>query len=89
MVGSMTIEERLESILRKVVREELQVIAGDDRLLTTEQVAELLGYTDVHSVYRLKKEGKLTAVFLTEKGMRFRNSEVQQFIRELPADLAA
>lgn len=81
----MSIEETLETMIRKVIREELQVIAGDDRLLTAEQVAELLGYTDVHSVYRLKKEEKLTAVYLSEKALRFRNSEVQRFMKDLAA----
>ena len=81
----MSFEETLELIVRRVLREELQVIAGDDRLLTTEQVADLLGYTDVHSVYRLKRDGKLTAVYLSDKVYRFRNSEVQKFMKDLAA----
>jgi hypothetical protein len=81
----MSIDETLETLLRKVVREELQVIAGDDRLLTAEQVADMLGYTDIHSVYRLKREGRLTAVYISDKAYRFRNSEVQKFIKELAA----
>jgi excisionase family DNA binding protein len=81
----MSFEETLETLIRKVVREELQVTAGDDRLLTPEQVAECLGYTDVHSVYRLKREGRLTAVYISEKTYRFLNSEVQKFIKELAA----
>lgn len=79
----MSIEETLEEILRKVLREEIQATSGDDRLLTAEQVAELLGYTDVASVYRLKREGRLTGYTLTEKALRFRNSEVQNFIKSL------
>lgn len=81
----MSFEQTLRTIIQEVIREELQVIAGDDRLLTAEQVAELLGYTDVHSVYRLKKEEKLTGVYLSEKALRFRNSEVQRFMRDLAA----
>jgi predicted DNA-binding transcriptional regulator AlpA len=81
----MSFEETLESIVRKVVREELQVTADNDRLLTPEQVAECLGYTDVHSVYRLKKDGRLTGVYLSEKALRFRNSEVQKFMKDLAA----
>lgn len=77
----MSLEEKLEEIIRKVVREELRSFSADDRLLTAEQVAEALGYTDVHSVYRLKKEGKLDAVYLSANAIRFRNSEVQRFIR--------
>lgn len=78
----MSIEETLEEILRKVLQE-IQATSGDDRLLTAEQVAELLGYTDVASVYRLKREGRLTGYTLTEKALRFRNSEVQNFIKSL------
>lgn len=77
----MSIEETIESIVRKVVREELESFSTDDRLLTAEQVADLLGYTDVHSVYRLKREGKLQAVPLGGNSLRFRNSDVQRFIR--------
>lgn len=78
----MSLEETFETIVRKVIREELQASPGD-KLLTTEQVAEILGYNDIHSVYRLKKEGRLQAVYVTEKALRFRNSEVQRFIRSL------
>lgn len=78
----MTIEQQLESIVRKVVREELQAFSSDDRLLTAEQVAEVLGYTDVQSVYRLKREGKLDAVPLGGNTIRFRNSDVQSLIRK-------
>lgn len=81
----MSLEETLETLIRKVVREELHVTEGDDRLLTPEQVAETLGYTDVHSVYRLKKDGKLTGFYLSPKALRFRNSEVQKLIRDLAA----
>jgi hypothetical protein len=45
MSAAMSIDERLESILRKVVREELQALDLDDRLLTAEQVADRLGYS--------------------------------------------
>jgi len=81
----MSLEESLETIIRKVVREELKVTADDDRLLTAEQVADLLGYNDVHSVYQLKRENRLPGVYLTPKALRFRNSDVQQLIRDLAA----
>ena len=81
----MSLEETLEKLLRRVVREELQVIADDDRLLTAEQVADLLGYTDVHSVYQLKRENRIQGVYLSPKALRFRNSEVQRLIRDLAA----
>ncbi len=79
----MSVDESLENLVRKVIREELEAGAGDDRLLTAEQVAEILGYTDVASVYRLKREGRLTCYALTEKALRFRNSEIQSFIKSL------
>jgi len=81
----MSLDEGFEKLLRKVIREELQVIAGDDRLLTPTQVAEMLGYTDVHSVYRLRREGRLPAVYITDKQFRFRNSDVQRFMKDLAA----
>lgn len=81
----MSVEETIEAIVRKVVREELQSLPQDDKLLTAEQVAEALGYTDIHSVYRLKQENRLTGVYLSPKALRFRNSEVQKLIRDLAA----
>jgi|GEM_PF-4553691 len=79
----MSFEEVLESIVRRVLREEFKDSSHDDRLLTAEQVAEILGYTDVTSVYRLKREGRLTGYVLTEKALRFKNAEVQEFIKSL------
>ncbi len=78
-----TLEQALEALLRRVIREELSAALNtDDRLLTAEQVAETLGYTDVHSIYRLKREGKLPAVYVSEKAIRFRQSDVRRFIEE-------
>lgn len=81
----MSVDDSLETMMRKVFREELRAVVAEDRLLTAEQVAEILAYTDVNSVYRLKREGKLEAVYLTEKTYRFRNSDVQKLIRDLAA----
>lgn len=81
----MSIEETLEEIVRKVFREEMQSASTGDRLLTAEQVAEILAYNDVTSVYRLKREGRLTGVYITDKALRFYNSEVQRFIKDLAA----
>jgi excisionase family DNA binding protein len=78
----MSIEESLESILRKVVREELQALDLDDRLLTAEQVAERLGYTSIDSVYRLKREGRLNAIQISGNAIRFRRSDVLRFIQD-------
>lgn len=76
----------LESIIRRVVREELQAASHSDRLLTAEQVAVKLGYSDVRSVYRLRREKKLQAVNLGENSLRFRLSEINRFIDGLCAN---
>jgi excisionase family DNA binding protein len=81
----MSFEETLESVLRKVVREELQALDLDDRLLTAEQVADRLGYTSTDSVYRLKREGKLDAISLGGNTVRFRRSDVLKFIKDQAA----
>jgi excisionase family DNA binding protein len=85
MSAAMSIDERLESILRKVVREELQALDLDDRLLTAEQVADRLGYSGTDSVYRLKREGKLNAISLGGNTVRFRRSDVLRFIKDQAA----
>lgn len=76
----MSLEETFEEIVRRVVREELAAARTEDRLLTAEQVADELGYTDVKSVYRLKRENKLPAINLSENAIRFRRSDVRRFI---------
>jgi predicted DNA-binding transcriptional regulator AlpA len=82
----MSLEEMLEAIIRKVVREELQQNGiTTDRLLTAEQVAETLGYTDVNSVYNLRREGILAAVRLGKNTLRFRHSDVQRLIKNRSA----
>lgn len=81
----MGLEETLKTIVREVIREELPILVPDDRLLTAEEVATTLGYTDIHSVYQLKKDGKLHPVYLGPKTLRFKNSDVQRFIRDLAA----
>lgn len=78
----MSLEETIEKLLRKVVREELQALAGADRLLTAEQVADTLGLTSVDSVRRLKREKKLPFVVLGDNSYRFKQSDVQKFIDE-------
>lgn len=80
----MSIEEQLEVIVRRVVREELAARseAEDLTLLTAQQVADVLSYTDTHPVYRLKREGKLEAVVLGNQTLRFKRSVVRRFIQE-------
>lgn len=79
----MDLEQKFEEIMRRVFREELQAATLEDRLLTAEQVAEMLSYTDVGSVYRLKREKKLRAIPFGEKSIRFKRSEVLRYIDEL------
>lgn len=76
----MSIEETFAEIVRKVVREELQTV--QDGLMTADEVAEFLRYPDKQSVYKLKREGKLTPCYLGEGTLRFERSEVLRFIRD-------
>jgi hypothetical protein len=78
----VSFEQMIEGIMRRVVREELQSLDLDDRLLTAEQAAEKLGYTDVNSVRRLAREGKLETVNLGENTRRYRQSDVQKLIQQ-------
>lgn len=78
----MSFEETLESLIRKVVREELKALTGDYGLLTAEEVAKDLGYSDVRSVYRLRREKKLKATVLGDNSLRFKRSEVRRFIEQ-------
>lgn len=70
-------------VVREAVREELKAANSDDSdpLWTAEQVADELGYTDVRSVYKLKREKKLPAVKLGTKGLKFRRSDVRRLIQ--------
>ena len=80
----MSFEEQFAEVVRKVVREELAAMSNtqDLELLTADDVASLLKYDDRHSVYKLKREGKLKAVSLGDKTLRFRPSEVRRFIED-------
>lgn len=77
----MSFEETLESLLRKVVREELAAASANERLMTAQEVADYLGY-DVHTVYRLKRERKLQGFNVGDNSLRFYRSEVTRFIQE-------
>jgi len=80
----MSIEEQIAEAVRKVDREEMSPVfsARDLELLTADDVASLLKYSDRHSVYKLKRERKLKAVILGDKTIRFRASDVRRFIEE-------
>jgi excisionase family DNA binding protein len=75
-------EDTLKMIVREAVREELQALDLDDRLLTAEQAAEMLGYPDSASVRRLAREGKLETVNLGENTRRYRRSDVQRLVQQ-------
>jgi excisionase family DNA binding protein len=75
-------EQMIEGILRRVVREELQSLDLDDKLLTPEQAAEKLGLPGAASVRRLAREGKLEAINLGENTRRFRHSDVQRLVQK-------
>ncbi len=83
----MSIEEQFAAVVRKVVREELaaQSSGQDIQLLTADQVAEALNFSDRHSVYKLRREGQLKAVSLGDKTLRFSREEVRRFIEERTA----
>jgi hypothetical protein len=78
------LETKFAEIVRQVVREELQSLAPakDEGLMTAEEVAGFLRYPDKQSVYKLKREGKLTPCYLGEGTLRFEKSEVMRFIRD-------
>ena len=75
-------EDTLRSLFREVLREELQALDLDDKLLTAEQAAEMLGYPDPASVRRLAREGKLETVNLGENTRRYRRSDIQRLIQQ-------
>lgn len=75
-------EQMMKRIIREAVREELESLHRDDKLLTAEQVALALGYTNIDSVRRLAREGHLEAVSLGENTRRYRSSDVQRLIQQ-------
>jgi excisionase family DNA binding protein len=77
-------EDQFAEVVRRVVREELASLSNghDLELLTADEVAKMLKYPDRHSVYKLKREGKLKSVSLGDKTLRFSQSEVRRFIEE-------
>jgi len=78
----MSFEETLKETIREVFREELQALERGDKLLTVEQAAETLGYTNPDSVRRLAREGYLETVNLGENTRRYRNSDVQKLVQQ-------
>lgn len=78
----MSLDEHLEEIVRKVIREELHTapVVELEGLLTADRVAELLD-CDRQTVYRLRRENHLKAVFTGETTFKFAPEEVRRFIK--------
>lgn len=51
-----------------------------DNLLKTKEVAEWLNITP-HTVRKLWKSGKLPAVKLSEKALRFKTADIEKFLK--------
>lgn len=77
----MSLEETLETLIRKAVRDEMKSIIYEDRLLTTQQVAETLG-SNVARVRELARDGYLKRVNLGEQSPRYKSSEVQRLVQQ-------
>jgi excisionase family DNA binding protein len=77
------IEDQIEAIVRKVIREELALRSDPDdiALLTADEVARMLNFKDRHAVYKLKREKKLTGINLG-RTLRFSRAEIRRFINE-------
>jgi hypothetical protein len=79
--GGVSFEETLESIVRKVVREELQTLVSDkpEDLLKAEDVRQHLNLNNVQKVYALVRENQLEAIWISKREMRFAPSAVRDF----------
>lgn len=77
----MSIEEQLESIVRKVVREELQGLLSDkpEELLKAEDVRQHLNLNNVQKVYALVREGDLEAIWISKREFRIAPSALRAF----------
>lgn len=77
----MAIEETLRELIREVILQEMpQSLPRAPRpLLSADEVGQRLGI-DKQAVYRLKREGALKAVNLSETRFRFHPDEVDRFI---------
>lgn len=80
----MSLEELIAQEVRKAVREEFAAQSGvrDLELLTADEVARLCKFEDRHTVYDLKRTGRLKAVSLGPKTIRFKPAEVRRYIEE-------
>lgn len=76
---SAPFENMLYQIVRLAVREEINAVS-EDQLLTAKQAAEVLGFKNVRRVYDLNREKKLTAQRISKNTLRFRRSDIQEYI---------
>lgn len=77
-----TLEETLRTMIREIILEEMpQQSRAVEPLLTAEEAGHRLG-VDKQTVYRLKREDALKAVYLSETRFMFQVEEVERFIRE-------
>jgi carbamoylphosphate synthase small subunit len=82
-MNSQMLEDAIKSIIREVVRDELREWTSPrlpDHLLSADEVARILGFDDRQSIYRLRREGHLKAVWVSEKEFKFTPEVVQAFI---------
>jgi hypothetical protein len=77
----MSFEETIETIIRKVVREELQTLLRDkpEDLLKAEDVRQRLNLNNVQKVYALVRENQLDAIWISKREMRFAPSAIREF----------
>ena len=77
----MTLEETFETIVRKVLREELQGLLADrpEEFLKADDVRQRLNLNSVQKVYSLVREGEIEAIWISKREMRFAPSAIREF----------
>lgn len=77
----MSIEETIETVVRKVIREELVSLLNDkpEDLLKAEDARRLLNLNSVQKVYSLVREGQLEAIWISKREMRIAPSALRDF----------
>lgn len=77
----MSLDETLETLLRKVVREELQSLLSDkpEDLLKADDVRQQLNLNSVQKVYSLVRQGEIDAIWISKREMRFAPSAIREF----------
>jgi excisionase family DNA binding protein len=75
-----TLEESFAEIVRQVVREELRALVdgNPEALLDAEGAAKLLN-VNKQKVYSLVREGKLDAIWISQREMRIAPAAIREF----------